>query len=99
MAARTPAWAASSATCSAPDSPPSVLHPRRVMQGVVAGVRDYGNRMGIPTVNGAILFDERYLANPLVFCGTIGTIPKDKAFKQVNPGDLIIAVGGRTGRD
>lgn len=79
--------------------PQGVLHPRRVMQGVVAGVRDYGNRMGIPTVNGAILFDERYLANPLVFCGTIGTIPKDKAFKKVNAGDLIVAVGGRTGRD
>ncbi|MBA4186605.1 MAG: phosphoribosylformylglycinamidine synthase subunit PurL [Planctomycetaceae bacterium] len=87
-----------------PDFPPEqlpqgVLHPRRVMHGVVAGVRDYGNRMGIPTVNGAILFDERYLANPLVFCGTVGIIPADKAFKQVMPGDLIIAVGGRTGRD
>ncbi|HVS98858.1 MAG TPA: AIR synthase related protein, partial [Puia sp.] len=87
-----------------PDFPPEqlpqgVLHPRRVMNGVVAGVRDYGNRMGIPTVNGAILFDERYLANPLVFCGTVGVIPADKAFKQVNPGDLIVAVGGRTGRD
>ena len=67
--------------------------------GVVAGVRDYGNRMGIPTVNGAVVFDERYLANPLVFCGTVGIIPADKAFKQVNPGDLIVAVGGRTGRD
>lgn len=79
--------------------PAGVLHPRRVMRGVVAGVRDYGNRMGIPTVNGAVLFDERYLANPLVFCGTIGTIPADKAFKKVNAGDLIVAVGGRTGRD
>ncbi len=79
--------------------PQGVLHPRRVMQGVVAGVRDYGNRMGIPTVNGAVLFDERYLANPLVFCGTIGIIPADKAFKKVNAGDLIVAVGGRTGRD
>jgi phosphoribosylformylglycinamidine synthase subunit PurSL len=84
----------------APDQlPTGVLHPRRVMQGVVAGVRDYGNRMGIPTVNGAILFDERYLANPLVFCGTIGLIPTDKAFKKVHAGDLIVAVGGRTGRD
>lgn len=84
----------------APDQlPQGVLHPRRVMQGVVAGVRDYGNRMGIPTVNGAILFDDRYLANPLVFCGTVGIMPKNAAFKQVNPGDLIIAVGGRTGRD
>jgi len=87
-----------------PDFPPEqlpqgVLHPRRVMHGVVAGVRDYGNRMGIPTINGAILFDERYLANPLVFCGTVGIIPADKAFKQVMPGDLIVAVGGRTGRD
>jgi len=79
--------------------PTGVLHPRRVMQGVVAGVRDYGNRMGIPTVNGAVLFDERYLANPLVFCGTVGIIPTDKAFKQVHDGDLIVAVGGRTGRD
>jgi phosphoribosylformylglycinamidine synthase len=84
----------------APDQlPQGVLHPRRVMQGVVAGVRDYGNRMGIPTVNGAIIFDERYLANPLVFCGTIGVIPADKAFKKVNAGDLIVAIGGRTGRD
>ena len=81
------------------DLPQGVLHPRRVMQGVVAGVRDYGNRMGIPTVNGAIVFDDRYLANPLVFCGTVGLIPADKAFKRVNPGDLIVAVGGRTGRD
>jgi phosphoribosylformylglycinamidine synthase len=87
-----------------PDFPPEqlpqgVLHPRRVMHGVVAGVRDYGNRMGIPTVNGAILFDERYLANPLVFCGTVGLMPKDMAFKATRPGDLIVAVGGRTGRD
>ncbi len=87
-----------------PDFPPEqlpagVLHPRRVMQGVVSGVRDYGNRMGIPTVNGAVLFDERYLANPLVYCGTVGLIPVDLAFKKVNPGDLIVAVGGRTGRD
>ncbi len=79
--------------------PPGVLHPRRTMQGVVNGVRDYGNRMGIPTVNGAIIFDDRYLANPLVFCGTVGIIPVGMEHKQVMPGDLIVAVGGRTGRD
>ncbi|MBN8628605.1 MAG: phosphoribosylformylglycinamidine synthase subunit PurL, partial [Planctomycetes bacterium] len=79
--------------------PQGVLHPKRVMRGVVSGVRDYGNRMGIPTVNGAIFFDERYLANPLVYCGNAGLIPVDKAFKQTNPGDYIVAVGGRTGRD
>jgi phosphoribosylformylglycinamidine (FGAM) synthase-like enzyme len=79
--------------------PAGVLHPRRIMKGVVAGVRDYGNRMGIPTVNGAVYFDERYLGNPLVFCGNIGIMPKDKSFKEVKAGDLIVALGGRTGRD
>ncbi|HEX3149373.1 MAG TPA: phosphoribosylformylglycinamidine synthase subunit PurL [Gemmataceae bacterium] len=79
--------------------PPGVLHPRRVMIGVVSGVKDYGNRMGIPTVNGALVFDERYLANPLVFCGTVGLIPVGRTEKAAGPGDLIVAVGGRTGRD
>jgi phosphoribosylformylglycinamidine synthase len=79
--------------------PPGVLHPRRVMRGVVAGVRDYGNRMGIPTVNGAVFFDPRYLGNPLVYCGNIGIIPRDMSFKHQQPNDLIVAVGGRTGRD
>ena len=79
--------------------PQDVLHPRRVLRGVVAGVRDYGNRMGIPTVNGAIYFDERYVANPLVFCGCIGLIPRDRIVKKVNVGDRIVLAGGRTGRD
>ena len=82
------------------DVPKGVLHPRRVMRGVVGGVRDYGNRMGIPTVNGAVYFDERYLGNPLVYCGTVGMLPIDKCTKrQPAPGDAIICVGGRTGRD
>lgn len=79
--------------------PKGVLHPRRVFKGVVAGVRDYGNRMGIPTSNGAIFFDKRYVGNPLVFCGNAGLIPKDKCEKQVMPGDLVVVIGGRTGRD
>ncbi len=79
--------------------PPGVLHPLRVLKGVVAGVRDYGNRMGIPTVNGAIYFDPRYLGNPLVYCGNVGLIPRDKSFKEPKAGDHIVAVGGRTGRD
>ena len=79
--------------------PPGVLHPRAVAKGVVAGVRDYGNRMGIPTVNGAVFFDERYLGNPLVYCGNVAMIPADKCEKHMQPGDLIVAVGGRTGRD
>jgi phosphoribosylformylglycinamidine synthase len=86
---------------STPDAtlPAGVLAPRRVMRGVVEGVRDYGNRMGIPTVNGAICFDERYLGNPLVFCGSVGVIPRDKSLGEPQAGDLIVALGGRTGRD
>ncbi len=91
--------------CVAPPNLPSeqlpvgVLHPRRVLKGIVAGVRDYGNRMGIPTVNGALAVHPGYLSNPLVFCGTVGVIPRGKAFKSVEPGDRIVAIGGRTGRD
>ncbi len=79
--------------------PPGALHPKRVLQGVVAGVRDYGNRMGIPTVNGAVYFDQRYVANPLVYCGNVGLLPVDKVRKEPRAGDLIVVMGGRTGRD
>ena len=70
--------------------PIGALHPKRVMKGVVSGVRDYGNKMGIPTVNGAVLFHEHFVGNPLVYCGTVGILPKDKSFKQTNPGDLAV---------
>ena len=76
-----------------------ILHPKRIFKGVVSGVRDYGNRMGIPTANGSVFFDEGYVYNPLVYCGTVGILPKNKSFKKVKPGDLIVTVGGRTGRD
>ena len=79
--------------------PPGTLHPKRVMKGVVSGVRDYGNKMGIPTVNGAILFDERFVGNPLVYCGSVGIMPRDKVFKKSRKGDVIVVVGGKTGRD
>ena len=79
--------------------PAGTLHPRRVMAGVVAGVRDYGNRMGIPTVNGAVQFDPRYVGNPLVYAGSVGLIPRDKISKRAHSGDLIVVLGGRTGRD
>ena len=79
--------------------PKGVLHPRRVLTRVVDGVRDYGNRMGIPTVNGAVYFDNRYVGNPLVFCGCIGLMRADMVKGAARPGDRIIALGGRTGRD
>ena len=80
--------------------PREVLHPRRIFKGVRAGVADYGNRLGIPTLNGAILFDEQYVANPLVFCGTLGLLPKHLSPQgQQRPGDLVVVAGGKTGRD
>jgi phosphoribosylformylglycinamidine synthase len=81
------------------DVPKGALHPERVMRGVVSGVRDYGNRMGIPTVNGAVCFDERYTGNPLVYCGTLGIIPRWAVGKEAKAGDVVVVVGGRTGRD
>ncbi len=79
--------------------PQGCIHPRRLMKGVVSGVRDYGNRMGIPTVNGAIRFDERFVGNPLVFCGTIGLIERKHVEKGARVGDALVVIGGRTGRD
>jgi phosphoribosylformylglycinamidine synthase len=79
--------------------PKGCLHPSRLMHGVVAGVRDYGNRMGIPTASGGLFFDPRYVGNPIVFCGTIGIIPRELVQKAARPGDRIVVIGGRTGRD
>jgi phosphoribosylformylglycinamidine synthase subunit PurSL len=89
--------------CVAPPNlaevPQGCLPPRRILTQVVAGVRDYGNRMGIPTVAGAVDFDPRYVGNPLVYCGCIGVLPRSCVHGQVHEGDLIVALGGRTGRD
>ena len=79
--------------------PKGIIVPQRILQQVVAGVRDYGNRMGIPTVNGSVYFDEDYLGNPLVFAGCVGLIPLEMAFGEPQSGDRIIVLGGRTGRD
>ncbi|MBT6715911.1 MAG: phosphoribosylformylglycinamidine synthase, partial [Elusimicrobiaceae bacterium] len=79
--------------------PAQALHPKRIFKGVVKGVKDYGNRMGIPTASGAIWFDDSYALNPLVFVGTIGIMPRWAVEKEVKPGDIVLALGGRTGRD
>ena len=81
------------------DVPKGSMHPARILRGMVAGVRDYGNRMGIPTVNGGVWVHPAYVGNPLVYCGTVGLIPRRFATKKVEPGDLVLVVGGRTGRD
>ncbi|MDD5069744.1 MAG: phosphoribosylformylglycinamidine synthase subunit PurL [Candidatus Omnitrophica bacterium] len=81
------------------DLPVGLLHPKRIIRGVVSGVGDYGNRMGIPTVSGAVCFDKRFLGNPLVFCGTLGLIKKERSFKHPKTGNLIVLAGAKTGRD
>ncbi len=84
---------------SADKLPDGVLHPSRIADGVIAGIEDYGNKMGIPTVNGAIVYHEGYTANPLVYVGCLGILPHGSHPTQVNAGDLIVSIGGRTGRD
>ncbi len=79
--------------------PVGVLAPRRIATGVVDGVRDYGNKMGIPTVNGAILYHAGYVYNPLVFCGCLGILPHGSHPNKIEAGDSVVALGGRTGRD
>ncbi len=79
--------------------PQGVLHPRRIRSGVVAGVEDYGNKLGLATVNGAVLYHPGYTANPLVFCGCVGLGPRNAHPHDPLPGDRVIVIGGRTGRD
>jgi len=79
--------------------PSGVKHPKYVYSGVVAGIGAYGNNMGIPTVNGAIYFDESYVGNVVVYCGCVGILPKDKFVRNTKPDDIVLLVGGKTGRD
>lgn len=84
--------------------PPRLLHPHRVMEGVRKGVEHGGNKSGIPTVNGSLVFDERFLGKPLVFCGTGGIMPsvingKPSHEKAARAGDCVLMVGGRIGKD
>jgi phosphoribosylformylglycinamidine synthase subunit PurSL len=85
--------------CAPQSLPENVLHPLRIRSGVVAGVQDYGNKTGIPTVNGAIFYDPGYTANPLVYCGCVGLAPKNSHKRAPQLNDRIIVLGGRTGRD
>jgi len=84
--------------------PDRLMHPRRILDGVRRGVEHGGNKSGIPTVNGALVFEERYLGKPLVYCGTGGFMPRMIAgrpceTKEVAAGDRICMVGGRIGKD
>jgi phosphoribosylformylglycinamidine synthase II len=80
------------------------LHPRRLLDGVIAGVKDGGNKSGVPTIGGTLYFDDGYLGKCLVFVGALGLLPKEvkgepAARKAAQPGDLIFMCGGRVGQD
>ncbi|NYT00489.1 MAG: phosphoribosylformylglycinamidine synthase subunit PurL [Methanocellales archaeon] len=81
--------------------PRGVKHPRYLFSGVVSGIRDYGNRVGIPTVAGMVYFDEGYIGNCVVNVGCIGVVKKKHIIRSrvKKPGDLLVLVGGKTGRD
>jgi len=80
--------------------PPGTLHPDYLQRRVIQGVRDYGNRMGIPTGNGSVHYHEDFRAKPAVVVGAYGILPEARAEKgQPEVGDLVVAIGGRTGRD
>lgn len=84
--------------------PPRILHPQRIYDGVITGIEHGGNKSGIPTINGSIVFDNRFLGKPLVYCGTGGLMPKIIKGKKshekfINDGDLIVMCGGRIGKD
>ena len=79
--------------------PSGIKHPRYLMKGVVAGVGNYGNNMGIPTVNGGIYFDNSFAGYALVFCGCIGLVKNRNYVKNAKAGDVLVIAGSRTGRD
>ena len=84
--------------------PGRLLHPRRIFEGVHRGIKDGANQSGIPDVNGAVVFDERFSGKPLVFCGTGGLMPariggKPSHLKEARTGDYVVMVGGRIGKD
>ena len=80
--------------------PEELLDPSYLHRRVVQGVRDYGNRMGIPTANGSVHYHEDFRAKPTIIVGAYGMMPESRAQKgEPQPGDLVVTIGGRTGRD
>ncbi|MFH1106045.1 MAG: phosphoribosylformylglycinamidine synthase subunit PurL [Candidatus Aenigmatarchaeota archaeon] len=84
--------------------PATVLHPRRVQKGVIKGIEHAGNKTGIPTINGSILYDDSFMPKPLVHVGAIGIIPKKingkpSHIKKIDAGDFAVMIGGRVGKD
>ena len=81
------------------DLPEGVLHPRRIRDGVIAGVGDYGNKIGVPNIAGAVVHDPSYTTTPLVFAGCLGLLPAGSNPTAAQAGDSIVVFGGAVGRD
>ncbi len=81
------------------DVPDGVLHPRRIREGVIAGVGDYGNKIGVPNIAGAVVHDPSYTTTPLVFAGCLGLLPAGSNPTAAQAGDSIVVFGGAVGRD
>ncbi len=82
----------------------AMLTPKRIMEGVISGINAGGNQSGIPTPMGFMYFDDKYKGKPLVFCGTVGLIPRKTAGrnsweKKARNGDFVVMVGGKVGLD
>ncbi len=83
----------------ATELPDGVLHPRRIRAGVIAGVGDYGNKIGVPNIGGAIFHDSTYTTTPLVFAGCVGLLPRGSNPTDARAGDFVVVIGGAVGRD
>ena len=80
--------------------PVGIKHPRFLFNGVVSGIGDYGNRIGIPTCAGMVYFDDGYVGNCVVNVGCVGIMNKaDLSRSRAKPGEVLVLVGGKTGRD
>jgi phosphoribosylformylglycinamidine (FGAM) synthase PurS component len=81
------------------DVPAGVLHPQRIRDGVIAGIGDYGNKIGVPNIAGAVVHDPAYTTTPLVFAGCLGLLPAGSNPTSARAGDTIVVFGGAVGRD
>jgi phosphoribosylformylglycinamidine synthase subunit PurSL len=79
--------------------PRGAKHPKYLLKGVVSGIGNYGNNVGVPTVNGALCFDPSFAGYALVFCGCFGLLKNRNYIRSAKPGDILVIAGARTGAE
>lgn len=100
-------FAALDVLCFAPFSDrahPGAKSSLELFEGVVAGIKDGGNKTGIPTINGSVVFEPCFNGRPIVYAGTFGIMPsriveRKSEKKEIKPGYFAVMVGGRVGKD